>query len=79
MKPQDVNPDAPAVMNGLDALPDNEWKHPLQTLFAYSEAIARWSRQRPVNHDEIELALEGVDLAVGQLRTLLAGERLSQV
>ncbi|PTQ10269.1 hypothetical protein CLG96_14295 [Sphingomonas oleivorans] len=55
-----------------------EWKHPLQTIQAYVEAVGRWSRHDPVNCDEIECALDGIEAALDQARLLLAHVRARQ-
>jgi hypothetical protein len=53
----------------------DDWKHPLQTVTAYVEAIGRWTRQNPVNFGEIEAALIGIEAAVEQARCMLQEQK----
>jgi hypothetical protein len=75
MTSDDENSSAAAAVSAKVVGDDfaDEWKHPLQTLSAYGDAIGRWARHAPANHHEIEQALDGIDLAVMRLRELLAG------
>ena len=62
-----------------DGNPADEWKHPLQTVTAYVEAIGRWTRRERADCEEVEAALEGIESALRQARRLLADERRRQL